>query len=154
MKIKINARNNVNECKKYCKRNTASTFEKTCSQNDARLKYGMFKFVNNTHFVWNLKYRENCFGLTSTHQLKQIAIHRMGKSNNEHILLNKSSVLNITVTRSIHVLTSATVVVFASGTTGEFYTSCNVKSVWVANASYTEAEEADAVNLQGSTETF
>ena len=101
----------------------------------------MFKFVNNSNFVWNLKYRKNYLVLTGTHQLKQIHIRSLGKSNNEHMVHNKSNVLNITVTRSIRVLTSVIVVVLASGTTGEFNTSCTVEAVEVANASYTAAEE-------------
>ena len=36
-----------------------------------------------------------------------------------------------------------TVVVHASGTTGDFNTSCTVEAVGVANASYTAAEEQD-----------
>ena len=94
----------------------------------------MFKFVNNSNFVWSLQYRKSCFVVTSTHQLKQIAIRSLGKSNNEHMAQNKSSVLNIMVTRSIRVLTSATDVVLASGTTGEGFTSCIEEAVWVTNA--------------------
>ena len=57
------------------------------------------------------------------------------------------------ITCSIRILTSATDVVLGSGTTGEYYTSWNVKAVWVTNASYRAAEKADVENVKGSAET-